>query len=498
MFKKHKIINYKSLFIVVVISAVCFGRDKENISETITTTRQKFIQPIEKNKQGKENASFIIFTDGKGECFAESMRTKKIHFSGKNATLVIQKAIDTITSSGGGKIYLKKGTYIITDTLWLKSNLTLEGEGIDRTVLRLKDKEDRDFLAVQRGIESHNIIISDLTLDCGDNINNSAIIMETFGDKPMNNAFVERVHIIRRSSRNGAQDTVNFGQSAKNYEVKSCILECTESSTPYPCVAFMGGESGKLMGNLFINSGIEVAGANHKIVFNHFYNSGISFSLANDILVQGNTFKNLFNRLNAIIGTIVDPNGTLKDVKIIGNTIDGLALHPSLDGLPKRAIFIFASTHGRPKNIIITDNIIKRIREPKSIGQGIEVLGCDGLLIKGNILDQEEARNTDPINFKGWNGISLGDIKDGVISENIVLGFSNRGVYMENSTNCIIANNKIKRASIGIEEGNKSDYNLIANNILEEVSDAAELIHKVGAHTVIENNIGFLTEKPTH
>jgi len=51
----------------------------------------------------------------------------------------INQAIDYINSIGGGTVHLKSGTYIIGDSVVMKSNVTLEGDDSSSTIIKLMD-----------------------------------------------------------------------------------------------------------------------------------------------------------------------------------------------------------------------------------------------------------------------------------------------------------------------------------------------------------------------
>ena len=65
--------------------------------------------------------------------------------------VAIQKAIDQVAAAGGGMVLLKAGTYTLANSVRLASNITLQGEGPDKTILkkvagvRSKLKIDADY-----------------------------------------------------------------------------------------------------------------------------------------------------------------------------------------------------------------------------------------------------------------------------------------------------------------------------------------------------------------
>ncbi|XMO85361.1 glycosyl hydrolase family 28-related protein [Algibacter sp. AS12] len=76
----------------------------------------------------------------------------------------IQNAIDLVDAKGGGVVFLKKGTHTLTQTITLKSNLTLVGEGRDKTIL-LKSSEMNDSgFNIEDKPQVTDLVIKDLTL----------------------------------------------------------------------------------------------------------------------------------------------------------------------------------------------------------------------------------------------------------------------------------------------------------------------------------------------
>jgi hypothetical protein len=80
-----------------------------------------------------EPYSYVIFIDDDGYIKAKNGKTGRIEFSSTDASTVIQSAINALPN--GGKILLKKGNYIINNTLTIASPITLMGEGHRNTVL---------------------------------------------------------------------------------------------------------------------------------------------------------------------------------------------------------------------------------------------------------------------------------------------------------------------------------------------------------------------------
>ena len=76
----------------------------------------------------------------------------------------IQKAIDKVYNEGGGVVFLKKGTHILNSTITLKSNITLIGEGRDKTILLQGKGIDNAAFNIEDKPQVTDLVIKDLTL----------------------------------------------------------------------------------------------------------------------------------------------------------------------------------------------------------------------------------------------------------------------------------------------------------------------------------------------
>lgn len=96
----------------------------------------------------------------------------------------IQKAVDAAYAAGGGTVYVPAGVYIIANGslnksdagIQMRSNVTLTGDGMGQTVLRVAAGNNKDITGVVRtpfGEETHNVTVSNLTIDGNRDANSS-------------------------------------------------------------------------------------------------------------------------------------------------------------------------------------------------------------------------------------------------------------------------------------------------------------------------------------
>jgi Ca2+-binding RTX toxin-like protein len=118
-------------------------------------------------------------------------------------TAAIQKAIDAAAASGGGKVYVPGGTWVISDgdasgnALALKSNVTLSGDGADETVLKLADGANStttSLVGVVSGSAVTDAGLSNLSLDGNrDNTQGEVSGWSQAGAKSVNNLLLDGV-----------------------------------------------------------------------------------------------------------------------------------------------------------------------------------------------------------------------------------------------------------------------------------------------------------------
>lgn len=92
-----------------------------------------------------------------------------------DATSTIQSAINAMYTAGGGIVYLPAGTYIVNGTgtasagcLQLKSNVVLQGAGIDVTIIKVATGSTNSITGIVRTPSSTrtvNVALNDLTID---------------------------------------------------------------------------------------------------------------------------------------------------------------------------------------------------------------------------------------------------------------------------------------------------------------------------------------------
>ena len=113
-------------------------------------------QSTEQSFKTKELSNIVyVARDGTGD----------YNCDGEDDQIEINQAIAYINSIGGGIVHLKNGTFVISDSINLSSNLILEGEGAEKTIIKIEDGSTKENWATIVGDGISNTIIKNLTID---------------------------------------------------------------------------------------------------------------------------------------------------------------------------------------------------------------------------------------------------------------------------------------------------------------------------------------------
>jgi hypothetical protein len=118
-------------------------------------------------------ASALHIIVGKDDCIGSCVN---YHKAGSDAFSAIQDAFKKVKAAGGGKVTIKQGIYIVSSNLNMYSNTELVGEGMDKTILKLRNyaspwkvgtKRSAGFIrsAFKNENKCENLYVAHLTLD---------------------------------------------------------------------------------------------------------------------------------------------------------------------------------------------------------------------------------------------------------------------------------------------------------------------------------------------
>lgn len=258
--------------------------------------------------------------------------------------LAIQKAVDAASLSGGGVVYIPKGEYRVSGTgdasdgaIQLKSNITLQGDGMGQTTLKLVDGSSDKVTGIVRtesGKVTENVTIKDLTIDGNkamttgevDGIFTGVTPGSTLADK---NITITRVEI---------QNVSRYGFDPHEQTIKLTITDSVAHDNGKDgFVADFLSES-TFANNVAYNNGrhgFNITTSTHDFVMenNVAYGNGVSGitvqrgsefrEWVENILIKGGSTYN--NGENGILVKMSD-HVTITGVQVYGNGEEGISL----------------------------------------------------------------------------------------------------------------------------------------------------------------------------
>lgn len=207
----------------------------------------------------------------------------------------IQAAIDVVSSLGGGKVYIKAGTYSISSTINVPANLTVEGDGYVTnlvlasagSIMTFPDGDSnghRLFSAIKNIRFYGSSLASSVGIDCGD-------YGQEFG---IYNCWF---HTFNNTSTICVKTTTN-----KKFQIIGC---------------FFGGSQNKIRTGISLSATGDV-----QIVGNNFHEfaSGIS-GITEKTQITGNVFYSGDSFVSDTVAIFLGTTTGLQIANIVGNTI---------------------------------------------------------------------------------------------------------------------------------------------------------------------------------
>ena len=393
----------------------------------------------------------------------------------------IQEAIDALPSYGG-VVFIKRGLYDLNPKLSypfrqivLRDNVSLIGEGIDQTIIRMFPELQPVESSVRMDITAvngytQNLLIENLTFmqnGTPDNLGSNALSFRGLGYGPFHNLSNIVIRSVKIVNGYGAGIKVAKGT---NITIEKCIVE-----TAWTGMVVVDSQQVQIRDNTIVNctgDGIFPSDTCRYVMIenNRLENIGdtaIDITSRSDlqpnekIIVRNNYVKN--GRHIRITNS--------KDVQIINNSLENTNIHAD-------------SGQGRPINIIISNNYVVT-----NSRYGIAFLGARDCVASKNFI---EMLSPEPNVVQ--SGIIAAIVGKGLIDNNTVIGAANYGISfagygLGSSTNLTITRNKlINFDDIGIwDDGKKQGGTVyIEDNILWDQRNP--FVSKYGIRTDCESN----------
>jgi len=464
----------------LVGASALFGREF-GIREAIAQTPSIIVKP----ESFVETVSHVFFKD-ETEIKAKSGDTGQIEFSGKDAATVINDVL--ANGLTGGRTWkekvVSKGNFTISSVIKIPSYTVLEiqgsltlANGVNTDILQNSDQTN--------GNTQIEIIGGELDGNKANQTAGTALIDFV----KVTDSLVEGVYVHDAYFRG-----VQFLTDSHRNKVVNCWIENIGAVDDSGDGILLDGNDNIASGNYIKGSegyNIYVRTGERNFILKNicdgasgvtYINIGVSEYASPETIVIGNTAVNAKND-----GIIISFNST--DSLILGNLAKGNGRH---------GIFVSGNTE-QGINLDTAEEIIIIGNEVRSnVGNGIRLLKSNFVTIQGNFVTEN--------NYVGINitGSSWNIIKGNIVKNNskdsagtyFGIGFYNYGEAYS-FDNIVIGNictddQETKTQGYGIKEtGNTDRTIIIGNNVRGNLTGA---ILTVGANTIVERNIGYVTE----
>lgn len=375
----------------------------------------------------------------------------------------IQAAIDAVSAAGGGIVFIKAGTYNTTSTIHDKSNISLVGEGSQKTIIKGAATTYTMLNTVRSGTTStlfNNISLKDMTF-----VSQSDAIIE------INN-------------------TNNFHASGLEiyYTVTTPVSECFNLQYCQN-VNIVDNYLHNITGN-----GIQV-------------NAVTNFNIANNIIdaiVATDTDGIDIDTDFMLTKTFVSSFGTVTG-NVIKNSVNGIRVENghnfaitgnTIDTCTGSGIYLNTSDSLTLKYVNVTGNTISRC-----VAEGIAVIGNAANDMSGISLLQNNINNCGTSGGGVTAGITINAENIKISGNNIVNcgknDASGGGVVLYKKSNALVSDNFISDSYFGIRVWNGSaaevytNISILNNKMFNNGTDYVDAITQAGVFLVTENTTGM-------
>lgn len=327
----------------------------------------------------------------------------------------IQSAIDSLPPAGG-KVVLTEGTFNVASTVNLRSDMTLQGMGIDATVIRLANLSNVDVIA---GTTKDHITLKDFFID-GNRSNQTAPVHGVTW-LSVSNGLMSNV-----KTKNLSGNGIRIGAGSTLVTVSDCIAV----HNSWRGVHTAGATNTTITGCFTKNNGldgIDIDGFSQDVIVtsNNSRNNGRAGIFvedgSRDVVVSDNLCS--FNQGNGINVNQQLTNGATERVTITGNVCRRNDGH----GIRVRANVPTSTV----SDIVITGNILLNNGQGSQLTRGITVGQAGGatttnIQIVGNRTGNTQEWETQMYGIEVQPGPTNVMVNDNNVVGNILGGIYNR------------------------------------------------------------------------
>ena len=370
--------------------------------------------------------------DGQEITFEHIVADSFVNLSGSENFVDIQSAIDSLPAQGG-LVYVRSGFYDLEGkSLVLRSNLTLIGDGIDKTVVRMYPTLSNGSWNVEDEITSNseidNVDVENFTLiqNVIPQNNHGGIVLR--GQENQNITITD----LKITTTSGAGISVpNF----RNLLIEHCIIENTWTG-----ITFNDGSNGTIRDNIVTNTTGDAIGSGRHVTdiviesneMENVGDTGIDISSQSwvtgnqpheRVVARNNTLENCGVRVTNSVDVLIE-NNNIENGTISIDAGQGTPINVSVVGNSIVSEDSYGIGFKGASNSLAENNTVIMEKQSTSFNQSgiIAAIWGRGLIINNTIINPANFG----VDFGGW---ALGGSGNITISKNIIRDFGSFGIY---------------------------------------------------------------------
>lgn len=239
---------------------------------------------------------------------------------GRGDFRTVQEAIDYANLYGGGTVHVKAGTYTLTADITLYSNITLEGDDDDTTILDFGDGERNLRIVGTSGTHKRNITIKNLQITRAAKTDEGAIHISYADDVQILDCYFTNNNYA--ASAPNADITAEF--SCFGIVIERCYFELSNR-----CLSFTAQTNVRVQQNTFVgqdstNEIIYIGNTVDLVIEDNYFNETLYSTIYTDaapvhLVIKSNFF---YADTSDESGPVINISGA-DGVLIEGNTLEG-------------------------------------------------------------------------------------------------------------------------------------------------------------------------------
>ncbi|RLG67251.1 MAG: hypothetical protein DRO11_10355, partial [Methanobacteriota archaeon] len=326
-------------------------------------------QSSERNFKTKELSNIVyVATDGTGD----------YNCDGTDDQEEINQAISDINNIGGGIVHLKVGTFVISDSINLSSNLIFEGDGIENTIIKIEDGSTKENWATIAGEGISSTTIRNLTIDGNkgncpvpDGIDSDVNAINLYNS---NNLTVENVKMIDFWT-----DGVEFSHSSDSV-VKNCeVIQAGHDGLRAMKCQRITFSNNYAHADGTGNTGVRIYASSNCVVENNKFNVyglGIEIQVQSSVTCGNNIYRdNYIEGHDGLSGIWLQAlDGVINNETFLRNIV------ASADGY---GIEFYTENPGKIQNIKLINNVFNNAKSGIYVTPGCDVVN---IIAKNNII----------------------------------------------------------------------------------------------------------------